>query len=156
MHESHESHESSEPSALGRAVVYAAWLLVIVTAAAFIVLALGAALSRAEAADDGYGRGRAEALRTGRPLIVLVGAEWCADCKELAKHHSKFETHGVFVHLDAERHAPVVRALGIAYHGVEIGVALPVLIVWRRAHGVWVRRYYVGTRAIETFLVESD
>lgn len=89
---------------------------------------------------------REHAAAARKPLLVLVGAEWCPACNRIeAAYGAKIASRGVYVHLDWDRHPKLIRRLGLAI------VRLPTLIVVEGAK----RRVFVGVDQIRLFLLSD-
>lgn len=65
-------------------------------------------------------KARAQAVKTGRPLLVVFGAEWCTFCKKMENTTmaekemvKSINTRFVPVHLDFDKQRPVADALKI-------------------------------------------
>jgi hypothetical protein len=113
-----------------------------------LILATGRAVQAEETgpADD-YAKGRLDAIRTGRPLVVLAGAPWCRPCREVGFLIPRLRKEGVFVHLDVGRNLELARVLGISQ--------LPTVIVWRQAEQGWVVTRAIGVPAIKKLFEPS-
>jgi len=118
-------------------------------------------VSLAAAQPDSYADARRETTRTGRPMVVLVGAKWCPACVEMKQDVvPKVRRRGglqrvsfAFVDLDRQRRL-----------GRELtdGGPIPQLIMFRHTPDGWRRRTLVGGQnpeAVERFIrqgVELD
>lgn len=94
---------------------------------------------------------------TGKPLVVLVGADWCPACQQMK--NSVLPTvarRGVlkkvaFAHVNADRESKLARRL-------MRGSSVPQLIMYRKSGGAWKRFELVGAQSpeeIETFLSQG-
>jgi len=100
-------------------------------------------LSRPEYA--GYNAAYRDAQRDEKPLLLLIGAQWCQPCRELRDVHDALRRHGHFAPLDLHRHGPLIAAL-------RISATVPRLLIWYR--GRWeilvgpaaIRQYAIGSR----------
>jgi len=91
-----------------------------------------------------YAAARDAAIRSGRPLLVLVGATWCGPCQKAKAFGPALRLRGVVVALDIDRDAEAA-----AYHVKSV----PALIVHERtAAGGWKPpKCYIGLDAIAAF-----
>jgi thioredoxin-like negative regulator of GroEL len=109
------------------------------------------------AGPETYATARQATLDTGKPMVVLVGAEWCPACVRLK-----------------ERVLPKVRRLGlfdkVIFASVDLdeekelgkqlarGGSIPQLVLFRHTSDGWRSRRLVGVQevtAIEEFLEEG-
>lgn len=70
-----------------------------------------------------YGEARQASIEQERPLIVLVGAEWCGACRIVKPCIPRLRRMGCFCYLDYDRHPKLAKLLGVK--------TLPHLIIWR-------------------------
>lgn len=100
---------------------------------------------------DDYAAAYRSAQASGRPLLVLVGAEWCEPCREVRKFEPTLRKLGHYARVDVERERPLATRL--------IGARpLPCLIVyrWQQATREWrVERRLVGANLIVASIVRD-
>ena len=101
--------------------------------------------SGAQTYDEAY----EDTQTSGKPLVVLVGADWCPSCvtmkgRVLPRMQSSGRMRHVnFAHIDADRDEELAAQ-------VMRGGAIPQLIVFSRgADGNWHREYLVGATSEE-------
>ena len=98
---------------------------------------------------DGYADARNLTTKTGKPMVVMVGANWCGPCQQMKKNIiPKVRRNGLlkkvvfaFVNLDRQR------VLGQKLIG---GGPIPQLIMFRRTRDGWRRRRLVGGQSVES------
>jgi hypothetical protein len=99
-------------------------------------------------ADD-YASAYHASQRTGRPLLVLVGAAWCVPCQALHREHpdlaADLRRRGEYAYADADRDRGVVQWLGVR--------SMPALAVmhYDQARRQWTRRVIAGVAGIVEF-----
>lgn len=99
-------------------------------------------------ADD-YATAHREVTEAGKPMVVMVGAEWCPACQamkrtvmpQVRKRGLLRKVAYAFVDLDRDRE------LGRQLTG---GGPIPQLIMYRRTANGWRRKALVGSQSIET------
>lgn len=85
---------------------------------------------------------------TGRPMVVLVGAEWCPACQQMEKQIvPKMRERGLlkriaFALVDLDRD----RELG---HTLTSGGPIPQLIFFRRTRDGWAQHKVIGGQSLE-------
>lgn len=117
-----------------------------------VVLALVVAASGAT--NESYSAAHAEMKRTGRPLLVLVGADYCPGCRTM-KHTLSQEQMAkrvlgkvAFAKVDTENQTKLARKL-------LRGSSIPQLVMFRRTKEGWKATRLVGAkseREVETFV----
>lgn len=111
----------------------------------------------AAATTDGYSDARHETVETGRPMVILVGADWCPACVDMKKKiMPKVKKRGLlrkvayaFVNLD--RQPKLGRQLITGGH-------IPQMIMYRKTDNGWRRRKLVGghdVKTVETFIKQG-
>jgi len=106
------------------------------------------------AGDDTYAEAHAATTKTGKPMVVLVGAEWCAPCQTMKKTViPQVKRHGLLgrvafavVNLDRDRELA---------QRLTSGGPIPQLIMYRKAGDGWRRQKLVGgegVAAVEAFV----
>ena len=94
-------------------------------------------------ADATYAEAYQDAQQTGRPLVVLVGADWCPHCVRLkndiipvVRKRGEMD-HVVFVALDADDQPKTARK-------IMTGRSLPQLVMYRKSGSEWQRYQLTG------------
>ncbi|HVA51791.1 MAG TPA: thioredoxin family protein [Pirellulales bacterium] len=91
---------------------------------------------------------------TGRPMVLLVGAEWCPACAQMKNSVlPRVARRGLlrkvaFAHVNTDRDSRVARS-------VMQGGTIPQLIMYRKTNNGWRKHMLVGVQspeAIETFI----
>jgi thiol-disulfide isomerase/thioredoxin len=108
-----------------------------------------------------YNQAYATSLKTGRPLVVLVGAEWCSACVEMKQQLiPQLKKEGaldevVYTIVDKDKDAELADQL-------MRGSTLPQLLVFNKAVNGWQKQHMVGAQtsnvvrtAINTALLTS-
>ncbi|MBN2292786.1 MAG: thioredoxin family protein [Pirellulales bacterium] len=98
---------------------------------------------------DDYASARAKTEKTGKPIVILVGADWCPACVQMKKDvMPKIRKQGVLeqvayatVNLDKEG------KLGKELTG---GGPIPQMIMYRKTHKGWLRRCLIGGQSPKT------
>jgi thioredoxin-like negative regulator of GroEL len=98
-----------------------------------------------------------EAARTGRPLVVLIGAEWCPGCQQM-KHTAipQLEKQGglskvSFAYVNSDHQSSLASKL------ME-GGSIPQLIMYHKTDEGWRRQQLTGAHSvsdIEAFLAQA-
>ena len=106
---------------------------------------------------DSYTTAHKVTTKTGRPMVVLVGADWCAACVEMEKKVvPKVRRRGLLrrvafavVNLDRQK------KLGRQLTG---GGPIPQLVMYRKTSKGWRRRRLVGGQGMEnhSFLLSTN
>ncbi|HVX14591.1 MAG TPA: thioredoxin family protein [Pirellulales bacterium] len=93
-------------------------------------------------------------LETGRPMVLLVGAEWCPACVQMKNSVlPRVSRHGgldkvAFAHVNADRDSRIAKS-------VMKGGTIPQLIMYRKTPLGWRRHMLVGAQSpekIEAFI----
>ena len=90
------------------------------------------------AAPLSYEKGVQAAAKSGRPLLILVGAEWCRDCVVLKRDvMPKLKKTGLldqveFVYLDFDQNRALVSQM-------MLNEMIPEMILYRKTAGGWKR-----------------
>lgn len=100
------------------------------------------------AAED-YASARAKTEKTGQPIVILVGADWCPACVEMKKDvMPKIRKQGILkqvayatVNLDKQG------KLGKQLTG---GGPIPQMIMYRKTRKGWLRRCLIGGQSPKT------
>lgn len=115
-----------------------------------IAVVLQAALLGADSED--YSEARKIVTETGKPMVVMVGADWCPACETMKQRVlPRIRERGalrkvVFALVDLDRD----RDLGRELTG---GGPIPQLVMYRKTSDGWLRTKLVGAHSAET--VES-
>lgn len=87
-------------------------------------------------------------VETGRPLVILVGADWCPACVVMKRSViPQAQSQGVlsqveFVEVNTDEEPELARRL-------MRGDSIPQLIVYHKAGDGWERRELTGTQSVE-------
>lgn len=118
------------------------------------ILLHAAALS---AGTHDYATAFKEAEETGRPLVVLIGADWCPGCRQM-KYTTipDLEKKGglrnvAFAYVNTDHESAVARKL-------MRGGSIPQLVMYHKTDSGWQRQQLTGaqsTSRIESFLAEA-
>ena len=101
------------------------------------------------ATTESYAEAHRQTLQTGRPMVVMVGAEWCPACKAMeANVIPEMRSRGLlrrvaFALVDLDRDGEIGRKL-------TDGGPIPQLIVFRKTAQGWKNRRLIGNQPIET------
>jgi thioredoxin-like negative regulator of GroEL len=101
------------------------------------------------ATEETYADAHREIAKSGQPLVVMVGADWCPACQQMEKTViPQVRERGLLrrvafalINLDRER--------DLAQQLIE-GGPIPQLIVFRRTSDGWHRRRLIGGQSVET------
>ena len=102
------------------------------------------------AGDEGIGYSEAHRMtvETKKPLLVLVGAQWCGPCKQLKtevlpqlRQRAAFRKV-VFTQVDVDRESELARQ-------ITGGGPVPQIVLYRNTGEGWVRRKLVGVQSVE-------
>jgi len=109
-------------------------------------------LSAADAAPDDvatYEAAHRATLESGKPMVVMVGADWCGPCQTMKKTIlPRVREHGLlrkvaFALVNQDRESKLAREL-------TGGGPIPQLVMFRKtADGGWRRRKLVGAQSVE-------
>ena len=98
---------------------------------------------------ESYAEAHRQTLQTGRPMVVMVGAEWCPACKAMeANVIPQIRKGGLlrrvaFALVDLDRDGEIGRKL-------TAGGPIPQLIVFRKTTDGWKNRRLIGNQSVET------
>ena len=101
------------------------------------------------ASADSYSAAHKETTKTGRPMIVLVGADWCPACVVMKdKVIPQVQRRGVlrkvaFAVVNLDRQSKLGRKL-------TGGGPIPQFIMFRKTSDGWRRRKLVGGQSVKT------
>lgn len=119
-----------------------------------LTLAAALQLSVITAGAHTYAEARATNLESGRPLVVLIGADWCPACKTMKDRAlPQVEKGGLldkvaFAYVDADEDSQLARKM-------MQGGSIPQLIMYRQTADGWKKESLVGAQSpgkIEAFL----
>jgi thioredoxin-like negative regulator of GroEL len=97
---------------------------------------------------ESYEEAHRQTLQTGRPMVVMVGAEWCPACKAMeANVLPEMRNRGLlrrvaFALVDLDRDGEIGPKL-------TAGGPIPQLIVFRKTADGWKNRRLIGSQSIE-------
>lgn len=112
-------------------------------------LAVLVGLSALASGGDSYADAYHQASKTGRPMVVLVSAEWCGACKTMEREViPKMKQQGVFrqcsfARVDLDRERKLGRTL-------TRGGPIPQLLMYRRTRGGWLLSRLRGGQSART------
>ncbi len=109
------------------------------------------------AGGQDYATAYKETQESGRPLVVLVGAEWCPGCRQM-KHSAipELEKQGglanvAFAYVNTDEDSRLASQL-------MQGSSIPQLILYHKTEDGWKRQRLIGARApseIQSFIEEA-
>lgn len=110
-------------------------------------LQLSLAVVSANATTTSYGEAYREAERTGKPLVILVGADWCPGCNTmkhtvipaLQESGDLAQVSFATVNTDSERE--------LASKLMQ-GGSIPQLIVYQKTENGWEREQVTGAQSV--------
>ena len=104
---------------------------------------------KAEAdADESYSEAHRITVKTGKPLVVMVGADWCGPCQNMRRSIlPRVREHGLFRKI-AFAHVNVDRDRELATQ-LTGGGAVPQLVMYRKTKDGWSRRKMIGSHSVE-------
>ena len=106
---------------------------------------------------DDYAAARAKTTKTGQPIVILVGAEWCPACVEMKQNvMPKIRKQGilrrvVFANVNLDRQGKLAKQL-------TGGGPIPQMIMYRKTRKGWLRRALIGgqsPKTIENFIQQG-
>lgn len=112
------------------------------------------AATLATGANNTYAEARAKTSETGKPLVVLVGADWCPACQQMKNSAiPQVERRGAlgkvaYAVVNTDHHRDLA-------HQLMRGSSIPQLIMYRETPTGWKRDSLVGAQdpaAIEAFI----
>lgn len=114
-------------------------------------------VSVAAVGGHSYADAHRTTTKTGKPMVIMVSAEWCAACKTMEKNvFPQVQKRGLlkkvsFVIVNVDREKTLARKL--------IGNGpLPQLVMFRRGNKGWLRRKLIGgqsTQTVEKFIKQG-
>lgn len=108
----------------------------------------GAKTEQSVAKDDSYDEARRVTTETGRPMVVMVGTDWCGPCQMMKKTIlPRVREHGLlrrvaFALVNADRQRDLAEKL-------TGGGPVPQLVMFRKTPEGWMRRKLVGGQSVE-------
>ena len=106
---------------------------------------------------ESYAEAHRVSTQTGRPMVVMVGADWCPACREMREavlpqvRQTGVLRRVVFAIVNLDRQ----RELG---HRLTRGGPIPQLLMFRKEPNGWRLRRLIGCKnpeAVETFIDEG-
>lgn len=98
--------------------------------------------------SESYKDARAEAEKSGRPLVVMVGAEWCPACMKMEQDVlPDVKERGILSEVEfATVNYDQQRSLARELTG---GGSIPQLVMFRRTSDGWMRSRLVGSQSLD-------
>src|SRR3972149_9289883 len=106
-------------------------------------------VSAPDAADETYTEAHRLTTETGRPLVVMVGTDWCGPCQAMKRNIlPRLRERGLFkrvafAQVNADRENELAKEL-------TGGGPVPQLVMYRRTNNGWLRRKLIGGQNLET------
>ena len=106
---------------------------------------------------DNYTAARAKTTKTGQPIVILVGAEWCPACVEMKqKVMPQVRKRGIlrrvaFANVNLDNQNKLARQL-------TDGGPIPQMIMYRKTRKGWLRRALIGgqsPKTVENFIQQG-
>ena len=99
-------------------------------------------------ADESYTEAHRVTQKTGKPLVVMVGADWCGPCQNMRRSIlPRVREHGLFRKV-AFAHVNVDREKELATE-LTGGGAVPQLVMYRKTKDGWSKRKMIGSHSVE-------
>jgi thioredoxin-like negative regulator of GroEL len=99
--------------------------------------------------DESYTEAHRVAEKTGKPIVVMVGADWCAPCQAMRRTIlPRVREHGLFRKV-AFAHVNVDREKELAAEITGGGKSVPQLVMFRKTKDGWVRQKMIGSHSVE-------
>ncbi|HEY4760726.1 MAG TPA: thioredoxin family protein [Thermoguttaceae bacterium] len=114
-------------------------------------------VSAPDAADETYTEAHRLTTETGRPLVVMVGTDWCGPCQAMKRNIlPRLRERGLFkrvafAQVNADRDSELAKE-------ITGGGPVPQLVMYRKTEKGWLRRKLVGgqnTETVERFIQEG-
>jgi thioredoxin-like negative regulator of GroEL len=99
-------------------------------------------------AEESYTEAHRLTEKTGKPLVVMVGADWCGPCQNMRRAIlPRVREHGIFrkiafAHVNVDRESELAKKL-------TGGGAVPQLLMYRKTKDGWLRRKMIGGHSVE-------
>ncbi len=114
-----------------------------------LTLALLLHVSAVAAGSDSYTQAHRATTKTGKPMVIMVSAEWCGSCQTMEKTVlPQIRKRGLlkkvnFAMVNIDRQRTLARKL-------TGGGPLPQLVMFRRSGKGWLRRRLIGGQSCKT------
>jgi thioredoxin-like negative regulator of GroEL len=101
------------------------------------------------AGGNTYADAHRETVETGKPLLVMVGTDWCGPCQQMRKTIlPQVGKHGLleqvaFAHVNADKESELARKL-------TGGGPVPQLVMLRKTDDGWRKRKLIGGQSVDT------
>jgi len=108
----------------------------------------GSKSDKADAKAESYDAARQETIETGKPIVVMVGTDWCGPCQMMKKKIlPQVRDRGLlkrvaFAIVNAARERDLAQKL-------TGGGPIPQLVMFRKTSDGWKRRKLVGGQSVE-------
>ena len=121
------------------------------------VIGTGVEATPVAIADGGYEEARLATTETGKPLVVMIGTDWCPPCQTMKKTVMPRVREGgllrkvAFALVNPDREHELAEKL-------TGGGPIPQLVMFRKKGNGWVRKKLVGgqsVEAVERFIKEG-
>lgn len=112
-------------------------------------LAIALSVSLVSAETDSYAKAHKQMTETGKPLVVLVGADWCPACRRMKESIiPQAKRSGVlndvsFAIVNTDREPQIARQL-------MRGSSIPQLVIFHKSADGWKRRQLTGAQSVDT------
>jgi thioredoxin-like negative regulator of GroEL len=99
-------------------------------------------------AEPSYAEAHRVTEKTGKPLVVMVGADWCGPCQNMRRAIlPRVREHGffrriAFAHVNVDRERDLAKQL-------TGGGAVPQLVMYRKTKDGWKQRKMIGGHSVE-------
>jgi len=99
-------------------------------------------------ASETYTEARRKVVETGRPMVVMVGTDWCGPCQAMKRNIlPKLRERGLFkrvafAQVNADRDSELAKEL-------TGGGPVPQFVMYRRTDHGWLRRKLIGGQSVE-------
>jgi thioredoxin-like negative regulator of GroEL len=104
-----------------------------------------------------YSVAHRETLETGKPMVIMVGTDWCSPCQAMKKtilprvRERGFFRKVAFAMVNADREGKLAQE-------ITGGGPVPQLVMFRKTSNGWVRKKLVGSQSeesVEKFIDEG-
>jgi thioredoxin-like negative regulator of GroEL len=104
-----------------------------------------------------YSAAHRETVETGKPMVVMVGTDWCSPCQTMKKtilprvRERGFFRKIVFAMVNPDRESKLAQE-------ITGGGPVPQLVMFRKTSNGWVRKKLIGSQseeAVEKFIDEG-
>jgi thioredoxin-like negative regulator of GroEL len=113
-----------------------------------VASATKATLKEESEAEETYVAAHRVTVETGKPLVVMVGADWCGPCQNMRRTIlPRVRKDGLFrkvafAHVNVDRDRELAKEL-------TGGGAVPQLVMFRKTKDGWVRKIMIGSHTVE-------